>query len=449
MSARLWQVLRLGALVFSAVVALPASVAANPADAFGFGGRGPGMGGAHTAAAEDGSANYYNGAILATFDDIHIDLGYQYARPTLLVNGLDLEVNSSQGLVACLSVPGQVAGQRVAFGGGLFLPDERISRVRTPAADQPRFQLYDNRPQRLVLAANLAIEVTSKLFVSGGIAYMSSTLGDIYLDGRVGFPNAEESDMALAIDVDLKTIRYAKAGVLYRVNSWLDLGASFRDSFVLVLDQAFVINGDVGPEGGEAVVEDGYFQLHTVSQDLFQPLLLAVGLSARLSSRWLLAFDVAYHRWSVFKNPSATITLDMDLGDFNDLVDIPPSPPLPDPNFHDILVPHLGLEWLASSTAKRDYLVRGGYSYEPSPVPEQIAESNFIDNDKHTFSLGGTLTMRDFSEIVPLPVSFDVYLAATILSERSHRKMSAIDRVGDYRSDGYVIQAGLLSRWRF
>jgi len=437
-------------VVLACVVSTSTGVArGNPVDAFGFGGRAPAMGSAHTAAAEDGSANYYNPALLATFDDIHIDLGYQYARPSLLVNDLDLHVNSSRGLAAALTVPGRVGSKRVAFGGGLFLPDERISRVRTPAAEQPRFQYYDNRPQRLVLAANLGVELTGRLFVGAGISYMSSTKGNVFLQGRVGFPNAEDSDMVMAIDVDLRTIRYAQAGALFRATPWLDLGFSYRGGFVLVLDQGFVIEGDVGSAGQPPVVEDGYFKLQTISQDLFQPAQYTAGLSARLSPRLLLAFDVSYHRWSAFENPSAHITLDMDIGDFNDLVDIPEAPPLPDPSFHDILVPRLGLEWVASSSARRDYLVRAGYSFEPSPAPEQIGESNFIDNDKHTVAFGAGLTLRDFSKVIRLPAAFDGYVALTLLPERRHRKLSPVNSIGDYRAGGHVLQAGVLTRWRF
>ncbi len=435
------------AVLLLAGLARPA--AANPADAFGFGARGPAMGNAHTAAAVDGSANYYNPALIGTFDDIHIDLGYQYARPTLLVDDLDLGVNSSRGLFACLTVPGKVAGRRVAFGGGLFLPDERISRVRTPSAEQPRFQLYDNRPQRLVLAADVGVEITPRLFAGAGIAYMSSTKGEIFLQGRVGFPNAEDSDMTMAIDVDLRTIRYAKAGILFEATPWLDVALAYRGGFVLTLDQAFQINGDVGSAGADPVVEDGYFKLHSVSMDLFQPVQVTFGLAARLSPRWLLAFDAAFYRWSAFENPAAHITLDMDIGSFNDLVDIPETPPLPDPNFHDILVPRIGLEWTAGSSARRDLFLRAGYSFEPSPVPEQVGESNFIDNDKHTVSLGAGLTFRDFSKIITLPASLDAYFALTVLAERANRKLSPIDPVGDYRSGGRVLQAGVLSRWRF
>jgi long-subunit fatty acid transport protein len=421
---------------------------ANPVDAFGFGARAAAMASAQTAASDDGGANYYNPALLATFDDIRIDLGYQYASPALLVNGLDLGVDPSRGTTASLVAPGRVAGARVALGGGVFLPDQHITRTRTLSSQKPRFVVYDNRPQRLFLAANLSVEITDSLYLGAGLAYMSSTRGDVVLDGRVGFPNAADSDLALGIDVDLETIRYPQLGAYYRVNPWLDVGVSYRGGFKLVLDQVFVVQGDVGAEGFP-IVEDGFFRLHTVSQDLFQPAQLTAGFEARLTADVSVAFDLQWQRWSAFENPAARITLALDVGEFNDLVDIPESPPLPVAHFFDIAVPRLGVEWIAMRRPRTELSVRGGYAYEPSPVPEQSGETNFIDSDKHTVSLGAGLVLQKITAILPRPMSVDAFVAATVLESRAHRKISAADPVGDYRSSGHVLQAGISSRWRF
>lgn len=425
------------------------SARANPVDAFGFGARTPAMGGAGTAAATDGSANYHNPAILATFSDIRIDVGYQYARPSLDVNGEDPGVDSARGFAVSLNAPGQVGGVKVAFGGALFVPDQHLSRVRTLNGQQPRFQLYDNRPQRLFLAANLAAQVTDRLYVGGGIAYMSSTEGGVVLVGRVGFPDAEDSQLDLAVDVDLKTVRYGQAGVLWRHNDWLDVGVSARSSFKVTLSQNFLVLGEVGPSNGEPIVEDGFLGLTSRAEDLFQPAQVAFGVRAQLTPTFELDFDATYHRWSAFTNPAAEIDLELDVGEFNDLIDIPPAPPLPDPHFSDILVPRVGFEWLARSGHARQWLVRGGYVYEPSPVPEQVGETNYIDNDKHTLSVGGGMTLRRIGDVFTKPVAFDAYLATTMLAPRQHRKLSPVDPVGDYRSSGRVWQAGIGSRWRF
>jgi long-chain fatty acid transport protein len=364
--------------------------------------------------------------------------------PALRANGLDLDVDGAGGLAVALGVPGDLGPVHVAIGGGLFLPDQHITRTRTLASGQPRFQLYDNRPQRLFLAANLALRLPHRVYLGAGIAYMSSTQGTVALDGVVGFPDPEVSQLDLAIDVDLKTIRYPQAGVAWELSPWLTVGASYRGGFHLQLDQRFDITGDVGTPGFTPVVTDGSLHLRSRAQDLFQPAQLTAGAAARVTPRWTLAFDLAWHRWSTFENPAAHIDLGLDLKQFQDLVDLPPQEPLPAPHFHDVAMPRLGVEHTRGHTRWR-----AGYAYEASPAPPQRGATNFIDNDKHTLALGAGLDRAGLGGIVLKPISFDVALAVTWLPERAHEKLVVADPVGDYRSAGVVVSASVMSRWRF
>jgi long-chain fatty acid transport protein len=440
---------RAATLVAACALLVPAAARANPIDAFGFGARGPAMGGAQTAATRDGGANYYNPGAIAMGDDIRIDLGYQLAAPRLSVNGGDQGVDTSRGLAVGFSAPGTLFGAHVAFGAGVFLPDERVTRARTLAAGKPRWALYDNRPQRIFLGSNFAVRLGQRVFIGAGIAYMSRTSGTLDLTGRVGFPDETDSSLNLSIDTDVVTIRYPQAGILVRVTDWLDVGASYRGGFVLELDQKFSIRGDVGPADGPIVVEDGYFLLHSIAQDLFQPEQWSLGFAAQLTPRVLLAGDLTWQRWSAMENPAADIEIELDLKDFNDLVMIPDAPPLPALHFHDIVVPRLGVEVLAHQGPHTRWMVRGGYAWEPSPAPEQQGETNLIDNDKHTVSLGLGVEVARVTEVLPRPFDVDVYVATTFLPERAHRKISIVDPVGDYVSDGYVLAAGLTTRWHF
>ena len=437
-------------LVVLAILLAPAGAAANPADAFGFGARGAAMAGAHTAAADDGSATYYNPALLVRARDIQIDLTYQYAEPVLTIDGGDVDVDPSRGTALALVMPGQVAGRRIAIGAGVFLPDQQLTRTRTLPSPRPRFALYDNRPQRLFLSADVAIELAPGLSIGGGVAYMSSTRGDVNLRGLVGFPSPELSSLELSIDVDLKTIRYPHAGIAWRARPWLDVALSYRGGFRLIVEQGVRIDGDVGLPDAEPVVDDGFLDLFSASQDLFQPAQLTAGLYARVTPRTGVAFDVGWHRWSAFENPAARIVLDLDIGQFNDLVDLPPPLPLPEPHYHDTIVPRLGVEHLAWRDARgRVVRARGGYLYEPSPAPEQFGETNFIDNDRHGLSLGAGLELPGLGAILPRPLSIDAFVALTLLEARDHRKLSPVDPVGDYRSDGWIVASGLATRWRF
>ncbi len=432
------------------LLALEATAAANPADIFGFGARGAAMGGAQTAAVDDASATYYNPGRMISGDDIRIDVGYQVGAPTLTVDGRDTNVDWSRGLTLGLLVPGKIAGKRVAIGAGIFLPDQHITRTRSLPSPKPRFMYWDNRPQRFFLSADAAVELFPGLTIGGGVAYLSSTQGAVALRGLVGFPQPEVSSLELEIDVDLVTIRYPHVGIAWAPTDWLDLGLSYRGSFALDVDLAFRIDGDVGLPDQEPVVDDGFLALTTASSDLFQPAQFTAGLAARVTPCWTAAFDLSYHRWSTFENPAADITIDLDIGQFNEFVDLPPPLPLPRPHFHDTVVPRLGFEHLTWERADgRAVRLRGGYVYEPSPAPEQFGATNFIDNTRHTFSTGAGLELPHLGSIIPRPFALDAFFAVTLLEGRDHAKLSPIDPVGDYHSDGHVVSGGITSRWRF
>jgi len=190
------------------ILLLAAAARANPVDSYGLGARNPAMGGAATASTDsDSSATYYNPAAIAAADTIRIDLGYQASSPSLSINGGDQGVDSTHGIVGGLVVPGRVGPFKLAFGLAVLLPDERVIRLRTYPSDQPRWMYYDNRPQRFFLGSTVALQL-GNVYLGGGVAYMSKTIGSLDLGGRIGYPIADDSDLNLAIDVKLQAVRY-------------------------------------------------------------------------------------------------------------------------------------------------------------------------------------------------------------------------------------------------
>jgi long-subunit fatty acid transport protein len=430
-----------------ALLLVASSAHANALDMFGFGARAGGMGGAQTAAVDDAGANYANPAALAARDTIELDFGVQTARPDLRMNGKSQEVDASLGWTLGLVVPGKLLGKRFGFGVATFVPEPHITRTRALPAQLPRWVLYDNRPQRLFLGFNVAFALGERVLIGGGVAFLARLTGDLTLRGRIGFPDADDSELALDIDVDLRSIRYPQAGVLVHVTPWLDVGVTYRGGFTLKIDEVLAIEGDVGQAGAPPIIDDGFLRLHAVSLDHFQPTSVAVGFAARLSRRVLVAGDVVWQRWSAFRNPAADIALALDLKDLNDLVDIPDALALPGAFFHDIVIPRLGLEVGALRGRHAALDVRAGWAYEPSPAPEQQGETNFMDADKHSMTLGLGLTLAGLTELLPRPVHLDVSLGLTLVQARTHRKLMADDPVGDVAGKGHVWQLALSTRW--
>jgi long-chain fatty acid transport protein len=449
-------VTRLGRSSVAALVVLlglgvvrSSSAVANPYDMFGAGARGASMGGAHTAAANDSSANYYNPALLVRLPALELDIGYRLALPDLRLNDRSLDVDSARGTRIALGMPGQVGGIPVAVGVSVYLPDQHLTRTRSLSQTQPRFALYDNRPQRLFLSVNAGVALSDKLSLGGGLGYVTSTKGTVKLSGRVGFPDAEDSDLLLAMDVDVSTLVYPIAGAAYQLKPWLRVAASFRGGAQPVSDLGVVIEGDIGAANLEPIVADAAVNLRSIALSHYQPAEFSVGLDAKLSPRLRVAADLALHRWSTFENPAAQLESTLELGQFNEFIDPPPASVLAPASYHDILIPRIGLEYVLQASATMRLHGRAGYYYEPSPAPEQVGLTNFVDNDKHTASLGLGATFRPWPSVLLQPFSLDGSFSLTSLRSREHNKISPVDPVGDYRSDGSVWQFALTSKVRF
>lgn len=437
------------AKILVALLFLSSVAYANPLDVYGLGSRGTALGGAMTAAADDSSANYYNPAALARGKDLRIDLGYRYAQPKLDINGRDNGVEASRGLHVGIVAPAEIGPVRFAFGASLWLPDQHLTRIRSLAYQTPRFALYENPTQQLVLEANLAIRIWRGLYVGGGLTYMSRTKGQVFLKGTVSPTDPNGSQLESNVGVDLLAVRYPQVGLLWELNKAISIGLTYRHKYSLVLDQAFRIEGAIGNPGSPPIVANGHFAARAVSTDLFQPWQLQGGVAVHVTPQVLVAFDLAYVRWADFPVPASHLTLDVDVGQFNSFLHLPPTRTYPNANFHDIVVPRIGVEARVYDRGRVGLDVRGGYVYEATPVPEQVGESNFADSDKHTFSAGLGVELRKLGAVLPLPIAFDVHVAVTYLPDRVNRKADARDAVGDFVSGGVVPQVGGTMRTRF
>lgn len=436
-------------LALALVVLAPLAAEANPLDVYGLGSRGVALGGAMTAATDDSSANYYNPAALVRGQALRVDLGYRYAQPKLMMNGRDNGLEASRGVHVGLVAPARLGPIRFAFGVSLWLPDQHLTRVRSLAYQTPRFPLYENPTQHLVLQANFAVQLIRGLYLGAGLTYMSRTRGQVFLKGAIAVSDPKDSSLTADVNVDLLAVRYPQVGILWAPSDKLAVGICYRHSFSLELDQAFRIDGDIGNPGMTPVVSGGYFAARTVSRDLFQPAQVQAGVTAQLLGALLVSFDLAYVRWSEFPVPASRLDLDVDIGQFNSMLKLPRGRTYPDAGFHDVVVPRLGLEWRARDRDRYALDLRGGYAYEATPVPEQIGESSFADADKHSFSAGLGIELRRLGPILPLPLSLDVHAALSYLPARGNRKLSPTDPVGDFVAAGLVPQVGGSLRTRF
>lgn len=446
--------MRAPALLALAIALSAPPAAAQPMDTYGLGSRSVALAGAVTADVEDFSANYYNPAGVVRDGKLHVGLGWFGAVHDLYLNQHSSAVDPVHGIVLGLNVPGRIDDFRFAFGLGVHLNDQRVSRTRTLPRARPRWELYDNRPHRAYLATHVAIQPVEWLRIGGGIAFLSFSTNQLRIRGTIDFARPQASQLEHELVGQLVTIRYPQVGLQIGPFEGFDFGFVYRGEFAL--DNRLV--AEVGtPDGGTVdsatiiagnLAINGYFYLLSQSVNAYVPHQFSWSVSYRPVPELRLGFDLTWLLWSRYVSPIGTsrVILDIDVPpELQGTITVPEVPPL-DPvpaNFEDRLVPRFGVEVTPYRANDLVLQVRAGYFYENSPAPEQMGNTNLVDTDRHTWTLGLGLDLLGLRPTLPGSLSLDAHLAYSWLPDRAMRKESPIDPVGDYIAWGHIVYGGL------
>ncbi len=426
-----------------ALLGWAAQVRANPHDTFGFGSRSTALGGAVAADVRDASANYYNPAGLARAAGLELSVGYFRASHHLSTNGVDNEVDPVKGLVLGVVAPGELFGLKFAFGLGAHLPDDRISRVRAFRQEQPRWELYDNRNQRLTLATNLAVALTDWLEIGGGISFMSSTEGRLDITGSANIFAPSQSQLRHEVDADLTAVRYPLVGARVALSDRVALAAVYRHKFQLGLDLTAHLQGDISG------LTTARYDLATSSVNNYLPRQVVLGGSWLASDRVRINADFTWHEWSAYVAPVAKLDVGLDIpapkGGWPASIS-PPETPAPlkvvPLRMRNRVVPHLGVEWRAVDLGWLRGFARAGYELQKSPIEAQSLSVSYIDRDRHTGSLGLGVVLVHPGALMPGSIAFDGHAQLSVLPMADTLKSSPADLVGDFRAGGTIWNFG-------
>jgi long-chain fatty acid transport protein len=399
-----WRFKACRALALAAVLTVAAPALASPEDVFGFGVRSAGLGATGAASAEGYEAVYGNPALLSLARRRELSVGLMGATFHLRA-GAALPYEPLRGALIGAAVPlpfGGVLRERVAIGLGFFTPFDRVVRGRILYPEKPQFLLAD-RTQSVAVQAALGLDLGYGVRLGGGFAALAALSGSVLVatgaDGRVG-TTVEDTLVAsygpiVGASVDL--------GDAYRV------GATFRGK----LEGRFNVVIRVRDLGSIVVPP---LNVSGVAQ--YDPLQVAVE-AARVKGPWRAAVGVTYKRWSAYPGPvEATVRcppVDPDTGEpLEECGALTP----PSVDYHDTLVPRLGVERIFEPSDEVVLRLRAGYFFEPTPAPAQSAASNHYDNSRSVFTLGYGTTLRGSL----LPIDLDLFAQLHVLHPRTHEK---------------------------
>lgn len=288
------------------------------------------------------------------------------------------------GLAVGARLPGPDWLRRFRFGFALHTPAEHALRVRAPERlDEPESPFYDGRPDKLGALGALAVEVLPSLRVGVALS-VAPTLhapSDVtYVAGRGSGP---EEDVEIRLERDLRFGLAPLVGIRAQPLDALSLALVYRG------ENASVASGRLRVVAGGILADDP-----VRFRRLWSPEQFVFGAHARVSSRLSLSADLTWSRFSRMRDGYDR--------------------PLAEP-FHDVLSPAAGGELAVASGS----VLRAGYALEPSPIPEQVGDTNYLGATTHVLAVG---VGHDFANSLAVPLRLDLHGRGRIDARQSARK---------------------------
>ncbi len=366
---KLLTLLSLSLLIFS-----PETKAGN-VDTFGIGAKATSLGGAFSAYADDPFAVYYNPAGLTQIDTPTLSVGSEVLNPHLKIHNyraVDGDGNrvepygasftdTSDNLIAPHFGFATPLWENLYFGIAAYVPyGLHIKWSDDPSKNPAVYNGFESYYVRGVVTPTLAVKLTDRLSAGFGISFGRSDAGTqrrIYapsiptLNGRVIEGNLHD-DFNVSFNV----------GFLYRIYDNLSVGVTYRSR------TKTDFKGTVEVKGIDKV---------GASTSIDHPDQLQLGLKYQPNKRLTLTADVVWTNWSIING--YTVKFDRPL--LGKTEEYFPR------DWKDTRQLRLGIEYKWS-----DFLtLRGGYFYDPSPIPDHTFDMLWPDADKKTYSVGAGL----------------------------------------------------------
>ena len=427
----------------AALLAWPDAARANAFDVFGFNPRGLAMGGAMTAFVDDFSATYYNPAGLAQRQKVHFGLAFQTSFSALSIerqkgdsqNPSVLPPTHSGITVGAVFPLGAKIGNRIALGIGLYVPTSALFRLDSVDQTTPQYYQYQGLPAKLVIAPGLGFRIHEKLKVGIGLLVLADLIGA----GAFSVDLVNRRLTQRNLRVDLSPAASLTAGIMAGPFYGFRFGFSFRGS--LGLNYRLPIGLNL-----EGV---GALELDAKGTAAWTPNQFTFGVAYELPQHHLrFGFDLLFAQWSDAPDPATKLDVKASgdvlerLGLSSALSFTSPDLPLGGVN---TWTPRFGVEW----GFLKDWTLRGGYFYRPTPLPKQDGFTNYLDNDAHGLSAGLAWTAPDYLEIHKNPVTLELAFQSLILPNRTVVKRLANDPVGNLQSKGGLFTLALSFRHDF
>lgn len=287
-----------------------------------------------------------------------------------------------------------------------------ISVIKLNSVD-PRahnFMRYGCNAQRIVIHSGLGLGFMDDMFGFGiGMTALAGGKGiidmsQVKLQNGVQYP-VTQTYLNVTAAPGIEAGAYWDPGKIWDVVAGLSVGVYYRGSVVMDMPMSagatMVVGGIALPM---AITMLEYWTPHTFGGGVSYNFSNIIPITIPYMNNIKASLDFEYQLWSLYEMSKAN---KLNFVEANGL---------PEPKFADVYMPKFGLsvdilDWLGAMA---------GYSYQSSMVPDKLAKSiyNYMDNAKHTVSMGALFTVPKLYDMVT-PIKITLAGQLQILSSRT------------------------------
>ncbi|MCX7944118.1 MAG: outer membrane protein transport protein [Deltaproteobacteria bacterium] len=378
-----------------------------------------GYAGAGSADSNEPFLIFYNPSRITTTPKNRIGCGLSMGHKDFKINNNSYEKGNYFLLEGGLIIPFDGKLQGLYLGLALTFPQPSIMYMYSQDPNYPQFINYRNLLRYSIKPA-LAYKMSNRL--SLGIAL--DIFGNSYGRSRVSIDLANQKTTQSDFIMDQKFTYTPIIGISYDFPYTLSTALSYRfkNSLNLKIDTNFdmqLLNMNV--------IQDG--------QSFFVPSEITLGVVSKPHENIKFLLDLGYIFFS--EMPPQYVIIEIEP---NVLFPSVKNTEQKKISAKDVIRIKLG--WGFYLYEKRVEL-RIGYQYLPTPIPDQIYNTNLLDSDRHTFAIGSGLHLDDPTGLLPNGFDLNIYFQYHYLLKRSFNKVNPLDPYGDYSISGNFMEGGL------
>jgi long-chain fatty acid transport protein len=249
-------------------------------------------------------------------------------------------------------------------------------------------------------------------------------------------PETASSDHSATIGMELEDdINYSyNLGVMYKPIETITLGLTYRSE----CDADF--EGDVFKDG---------VKVTTATMDYNHPQQVQAGVRYQPHAKFSIECDVVWTDWSINKNQTSKLADPITISVLEDRAGntlVPKT--VTEESFYreweDTKQLRFGMEYILNDMIT----LRGGYFYDPTPIPDNTLDLQWPDADKKTYSLGAGFNFGRYTIDAVLQYT-DIEQARMVGGESKNFNHSFGDNTVSASADGYILGGGVTLTARF